>query len=252
MTLIRAFVFLATFAIALAPFAVFAADDSPEHLQAELANGYAQLDGARAQANSIQADANASAQNERMIAVLKSESMRERQLNNAANANALDEIANTLADAARNQGMADSRNSLAIANNQITTLLANVDGNLANAQMMAQTRGRWDEWFNARAQADALHQVGDFIATQVIQQNMANDMAIGAQRASTAEAQGIAEVAASQGMAAAELLAADTALQAGELAAVSSEVDGGNEAADVIGQATTSLQNAEAQAANGR
>jgi len=252
MRLIRAFVFLATLAIALAPFAAFAADDTPDHLQAELANGYAQLDVAQQQALSIQADANASAQNERMIAVLKSASMRERQLNNSANAAALDDIANSLASAARNQGMSDASNSLAIANNQITVLLANVDGNLANAQMMAQMRGRWDEWFNAKAQADKLHQVGDFIATEMVQQNMANDMAIGAQRASTAQAQGMAEVAASQGMAAAELLAADTALQAGELAGLSSEIEGGNEAADIVGQATTSLENAQAQAANGR
>jgi hypothetical protein len=201
---------------------------------------------------SMQADANASAQNERMIAILKSESMRVRQLNNSSHATALDEIAQSLADAARNQGMADSRNSLAIANNQITVLLANVDGNMANAQMMAQTRGRWDEWFNAKAQADQLHRVGDFIATELIQQNMANDMAIGAQRASTAQADGTAEVTASQGMAAAELLAADTVLQAGTLAGISSQIQGENEAADVIGHATASLENAEAQAANGR
>lgn len=252
MALLRAFVFLATLAVAFAPFAAFAADDSQEHLQAELANGFAQLQGAQDQAMSIQADANASAQNERMIAILKSESMRERQLNNSANANALDEIAHTLADAARNQGMADSRNSLAIANNQITALLANVDGNLANAQMMAQTRGRWDEWFNAKAQADQLQQIGDFIATELVQRNMANDMAIGAQRAAVAEADGTAEVAASQGMAAAELLAADTVLQAGTLAGISSEIDGQNEAADLIGHATVSLENAEAQLANGR
>ena len=252
MALLRAFVFLATLAVAFAPFAALAADNSPDHTQAELANGYAQFQGAQDQAQSIQADAAASAQNERMIAILKSESMRERQLNNSANANALDEVASTLADAARNQGMADSRNSLAIANGQITTLLANVDGNMANAQMMAQTRGRWDEWFNARAQSEALHQVGNFIATELIQQNMANDMAIGAQRASTAQADGTAEVTATQGMAAAELLAADTALQAGTLAGISSEVQGGNQAANVIGHATTSLDNAKAQAANAR
>jgi len=252
MTLLRAFVFLATVAVAFAPFAALAADNTPEHLQDELANAYAQLGDAQAQANSIQGDASASAQNERMIAVLKSESIRERQLSNSANANALDEIANSLASAARNQGIADSQNSLAIANNQITVLLANVDGNLANAQMMAQMRGRWDEWFNAQAQADRLHQVADFIGTELVQQNMANDMAISAERAGTAEGQGTAEVVADEGMAAAELLAADTELQAGELAALSSEVQGDDEAADVVDRATASLENAEAQAANGR
>src|SRR5919206_3292780 len=110
MALIRAFVFSAAVAVALAPIATFA-QQSTDHPLAELANGEAQWNQALDQVSQIQAEANASAQNERMIAVLKSEALREKQLNEVANGNALEALAASLANAARADGDLNARNS---------------------------------------------------------------------------------------------------------------------------------------------
>ena len=69
MSLIRAFVFSAAVAVALAPLAALAADTSPTHTADELANGLAQWDLAQQQISQLQIDANRAAQNERMIAL---------------------------------------------------------------------------------------------------------------------------------------------------------------------------------------
>src|SRR5262249_24540703 len=158
-----------------------------------------------------------SAQNERMIAVLKSEALREKQLNNVANGNALEALAASLANAARADGDLNARNSLAIAQNQAAILVANVDANLANAQMLAQTKGRWDELANAQAQSDLLHKVANFISGQQAELNMANDKQIGQNRADAIHTPGIAAQANGMAMGANELLAADAELQAGAL-----------------------------------
>jgi hypothetical protein len=248
MALIRAFVFLATLAVALAPFATFAADTSPEHQQAELANGFAQFDQAQQQVSEFQAEANASAQNERMIAVLRSEALRQKQLNEVANGNALEAIAASLANAARADGDLNARNSLLIAQNQANAIVAKVDANLANAQMLAQTKGRWDELANAQAQSNQLHEIANFIQGQLAEQNMANDLIIGQQRADALHTPGIAAQTNGMAMGANELLAADTALSAGALAAMSTSIQITGKAAPVLGHAAASLANAKAQA----
>jgi len=234
--------------MALTPFAAFAQDNTDGHQQAELANGFAQFDQAQQQVGEIQDAANRSAQNERMIAVLKSEAMRERQLNMVANANAIEDIAAGLATSERNQGGVNARNSLAIAQGQAAVLLANVDANLANGMMLAQTKGRYDEWLNAQAQSDILHRAADYISGQLAEQNMANDKAIGEMRADIAHTPGLAEVANSAAMGANELLAADLTLRAGAVAATSVNVHATSIANKVLSHATLSLANARSQA----
>jgi hypothetical protein len=233
--------------MALTPFAAFAqANDG--HQQAELANGFAQFDQAQQQVGEIQDEANRSAQNERMIAVLKSEAMRQRQLNMVANANAIEEIAAGLATSERTQGDVNARNSLAIAQGQAAILLANVDANLANARMLAQNKGRYDEWLNAQAQSDILHRVANYISGQLAEQNMANDKAIGEMRADIAHTPALAEVANSNAMGANELLGADLELRAGALAALSTNIRANGKATNVLSHASASLKNAQAQA----
>src|SRR5258708_6738474 len=127
MTLIRAFVFVSAFAVALTPIATFAQTAPTTHQQDELANGFAQWDQAQQQVTQIQDDANKSAQNERMIAVIKSEALREKQVKDVANGNALEQLAASLANAARNDGSLNAQNSLMIAQGQAAVILANVD-----------------------------------------------------------------------------------------------------------------------------
>ena len=229
------------------PVASFAADDTA-HQQAEVANAFAQFGQAQAQVGEFQAEANASAQNERMIAVLRSEALREKQLNEVANGNALESLAASLANAARNDGELNARNSLMIAQGQASAILANVDGNLANAQMLAQTKGRWDELANAQAQSDLLHRVANYISGQLAEQNMANDKAIGQERADALHTPGIAAAANGQALGANDLLAADTMLQVGALNAISVQIAAGGKGTTALGHATASLANAEAQA----
>src|SRR5919201_6312728 len=195
---VQALAFVTALGVALTPFAALAQDNTPEHQQAELANGFAQWDQAQQQVQDLQAEASRAAQNERMIAVIKSESMRELRLNNIANGNALEQIAASLAAAARSDGEVNARNSLAIAQNKAAALLVNVEANLANARMLAQTKGRVDELANAQAQADILHRIADFISGQLAETNMANDRAIGQNQADALHTPGIA--AAQNGM----------------------------------------------------
>src|SRR5918912_1986405 len=104
MTVIRVLVFSAALAVALSPIAVFAQDRPPDLLQAELANGEAQLALAEQEAQDLDNLAEQSAANERMIALLQSEAMRLRQLSLVANATAMEQIAASLANAARMEG----------------------------------------------------------------------------------------------------------------------------------------------------
>ncbi|HEY0583236.1 MAG TPA: hypothetical protein VGE94_13715, partial [Chloroflexota bacterium] len=97
MAIFRAIVLGAALTLAVTPVAAMAADTSFEHTQAELANGFAQLDLTQQQVADLQRQANLAAANERMIALLRSQAQRERQLNLVANATAMEEIAAALA-----------------------------------------------------------------------------------------------------------------------------------------------------------
>jgi hypothetical protein len=251
MNRLRAIVCCASLVVALAPLAAFAdGSSSTSHEQAEVANGQAQLANAQQQVQDLQTQAEQSAANERMIALLKSESMRQLQLNNVANGNALEQIAAALADAARVNGELNARNELLIAQNTAAQLIANSDANLANAQMLAQTKGRWDELANAQAQSTLLHHVADYITSTQAELNMTNARLIAQEQADAIHTPGIAEQQNSHAMAANELLASDSTLMAGQLAATSVTISTDATQMDILAHAFSSLANAQAMLAD--
>jgi hypothetical protein len=244
----RALLCGAALVASLAPLAAYA-DNSKSHAQDEVINGQAQLADAQQQVADMQAQAQESAANSRMIALLHSEALRQTQLNNVANGNAMEQIASALADATRAQGDVNAQNELEIAQQRAAALLANVDANLANAQMLAQTKGRWDELANAQAQSALLHQVADYILNTQAQLNMANDREIAAERADAIDAPAVDEQQNIDAMGADELLAADADLAAGDLDATSIEITAGTAETDVLSHAWSSLANDEAMEA---
>ena len=255
MNRLRALVCCASLVVALAPLAAFA-DESTSHEQDEVANAEAQLAIAEQDAADMQADAQQSAANDRMIALLKSEAMRQLQLNNVANGNAIEQIAAALANAARAKGELNAQNELIIAQNKAAVLIATADANLANAQMLAQEKGRFDELQNAEAQSTLLHQAADFLTSTIAEANMANARQIAQDDADAIHTPGIAEQQNAEAMGADELLAADTDLAAGELSAtsdlISSETDQDTELAHALGSLhneQVKLADAEAAAA---
>ena len=249
MALIRVLVLSAALAVALTPLVALAQDDSPEHLQAELANANEQFNLAQQQAQDLEAQAQQSAANERMIAVLKSEAMRQRQLNLVANATAMEQIAAALANAARAEGDFDARNELIIAQQKAAVLIQKADLNLANGIMLAQTKGRLDEETNARAQSNFLHQLADFITGRQAELNMANAKEIGQAEADEIHTPKLVEEENGQAMGANELQFADAEIADGELGARSVEIAAGNEESDVVNHAAASVRNAQAQLA---
>jgi hypothetical protein len=251
MNRLRAIVCCASLVVALAPLATFAdSSSSTSHEQAEVANGQAQLSNAQQEVSDLQTQAQQNAANERMIALLKSEAMRQLQLNNVANGNALEQIAQALADAARANGDLNARNELAIAQAQAAMLVANADSSLANAQMLAQTKGRWDELVNAQAQSTWLHHVADFITSTQAEMNMANAKQIAQEQADAIHTPGIAQQQNSEAMGANELLASDNALSAGQVAATSVTISTDATQMDILAHAIASLANAQAMLAN--
>ncbi len=249
MTLIRAFVCSAALAVALTPFAALAADTSPDHLQAELANGQAQWDLAQQQVSDMEQQANQSASNERMIALLRSQSLRERQLSNTSNAIAMEQIASALANIARNSGDLNARNELGIAQIKAAGLVAIADANLANGQQLAVTKGRFDELLNAQAQSDFTHQLANLISGQLVEVKMSNAKLIAQEQADAIHTPAIAQEQNGLAMGANELLAADVALAAGALNATSVTISMSTKASAVLGHAAASLRNAQAMAA---
>jgi len=249
MTRIRLLVCGAALAVALMPLAALAADETTDHLQAELANGDAQFVLAQQDAQALQAQADRAAANDRMIAVLRSEAMRQKELNLVANGRAMEEIANALANAARADGDLNARNELAIAQIKAASLIAIADANLANGIMLAQTKGRTDEEANSRAQSNFLHQLANFISGQQAELNMANSKEIGQNMADAIHTPAIAQEQNSEAMGADELLAADVDLAAGELAAASDvSSEGGTAAAAELAHAASSRHNSHVRA----
>ena len=245
MNRVRGIVCCASLIVALAPLAAFA-DTSSDHAQAELANAQAQFTDAQQTVSDLQAQAQQDASNERMIALLKSEAMRQRQLDMTNNATALEQIASELAAADRDAGTQNAVNDLLIAQNQASIVLANVDANVANARMLAITKGRDDELRNALAQADIAHRIADFITGQQAQMNEANAEQIAGQQASTVQGQANVQAQNNTALGANELLAADVTLQAAQLNATSVTITANSKASNVLGHATASLANARA------
>jgi hypothetical protein len=248
MTLIRVLVFSAALAVALTPLVALAEDNSPEHLQAELANGEAQFTLAQQEAQDIDEQAQLSAANERMIALLKSEAMRERQLNLVSNATAMEQIAAALANAARADGDVNARNELAIAQIKAASLIAIADANLANGIMLAQTKGRTDEAENARAQSNFLREVASFISGRQAELNMANAKEIGQERADEIHTPKLVEEQNGIAMGAEELLVADEAFAAGAVNVKSAIISSGSKSSTILGHAVASLNNDQVRA----
>jgi hypothetical protein len=242
MNRLRVIVWCASLVVALAPLAAFAdSSSSVSHEQAEVANGQAQLANTEQQVSDMQTAAQQSAANERMIALLKSEGLRQLQLNNVANGNALEQIAAALANAARMQGDLNAQNELEIAQLKASALVATADANLANAQMLAQTKGRWDELANAQAQSTFLHQVADFITGTQADINMSNARQIGQEQADAIHTPAIAQQQNSTAMGANELLASDAVLEAGQLAATSVAISSDAVENEALAHAESSL-----------
>jgi hypothetical protein len=249
MNRLRAIVVCASLVVALMPLAAFA-DNSTSHQQAELANGQAQLAQAQQDVSDMQAQAQVSASNERMIALLKSEALRQMQLNNVANGNAIEQIAAALANAARANGDLNAQNELLIAQSKAAVLVAGADANVANAQQLALTKGRYDELANALAQSQLLHQAADLISGTLAEANMANARQIGQDQADAIHTPAIAQQQNSEAMGANELLASDTALAAGALAATSVAISSDAVENEVLAHAEESLVNDEAMLAD--
>lgn len=248
MNCLRAIAVCASLVVALMPLAAFA-DHSTSHEQAEVANGLAQLAQAQQQVSDMQMDAQQSAANSRMIALLKSEALRQTQLNNVANGNAIEQIAAALANAARANGELNAQNELQIAQNKAAALIAIADANVANGQMLAQTKGRWDELQNAEAQSQLLHQTADYISSTLAEANMANARQIAQDEADAIHTPAIAELQNSEALGAEELLASDTELAAGQLDATSVMISAEVEENAILAHAEDSLANAEAMLA---
>ena len=242
---LRLIVCCASLVVALAPLAAFA-DNSTSHEQDELANGEAQLVDAEQQVSDMQAQAQQSAANERMISVIKSEALRQNQLENVANGNALESIASALADATRAQGDVNAQNELQIAQMKAATLVATADANVANAQMLAQNKGRWDELANAQAQSALLHQIADFLTNTQAQINMDSARETADAQADAIAMPAEAQQANSDAMGANDLLDADTDLAAGDLAATSVALTADTAEGTVLAHAEESLANDEA------
>jgi hypothetical protein len=238
----------ASLVIALLPLAAFA-KTTPQHAQDELVNGQAQLADALQTVSDLQAQAQLDAANSRMIGVLQSEAMRQKRLNNTANGAALEDIANALAQSMHDEGQLSAQNDLEIAQNRAAALIAVADANVANAQMLAQTKGRQDELANALAQSTLAHSLADFITGQQAQINMANDMLIAQQQADAIAAPANANATNDMALGADELLASDLVLQAGELDATSVALSDDIDAAEIIDHAKASLANDQAMEA---
>jgi hypothetical protein len=252
MTLFRAFICSAALTVALTPFAASAADMTPDHLQAELANGQAQWTLAQQQATDIEQQAALSAANERMIAQLRSQAFRERQLSNVSNALAMEQIASALANVARGSGDLNARNELGIAQIKAAGLITIADANLANGQQLAITKGRFDELANAKAQSDFLHQLANFISGTLAEQNMSNAKLIAQEQADAIHTPAIAQEQNGLAMGANDLLAADAALSAAVVPMSSATVSGATKASAVLAHAAASLKNAQAMASAGQ
>jgi hypothetical protein len=229
--------------LALAPIAAFA-DTEEDHSQAELANAEAQLQLAEQQASDFITQASLSAANERAIAFAKSEALRQAELNNAADARAMEQIATALAAGIRSNGDANARNELAILQIKANTLIARADVNVTNALAI----GRADEIANAQAQSAALHQLADYLTGTVAQQNMANAEVMADNAAGALVTSAMTEAQNDMAMGDDDLLAADTVLNAADVAVESSMLTGDARGEALLLHAEASLANAQAMA----
>jgi hypothetical protein len=240
---IRALALSLAAAAALVPMTALAVDQSEEHLRAEYANAIAQQQISVEQAADLRELGQQNMDNERMIALLDSEAARQRQLGLVSNGNAIEQISKALANSFRLEGDLNARNELIIAQGKAAVLIAKADADMANA--LAQ--GRQTEIDNAKAQGMLFRETASFISGALAETNMNSSKIRGETQADLVHTPGLAEAANGQAMGAAELLVADLELQAGELAAFSSDVRFDDLAAGELEHAGNSVENAIAQ-----
>jgi hypothetical protein len=222
-----------------------AAETPSEHAAAELANSNAQYALTVQQAGAMQTQAQINMDNERMIALLQSQSLREHQLGITANGNALEQIGMALANAARAQGDLSARNELIIAQGKATAIVTKADASVANA--MAQ--GRVDEIANANAQSTFAHHLADVISSVLGETNMTSARLNSQARADVLHGPGLAEAQNGRAMGANDLLASDVVLAAGQLNATSASISSSVKADALLSHAAASLANAKAMVA---
>ena len=227
--------------LALGPGAALAST-ARDHKQSEVINAEAQLQLAQQQAADLADAAAQEGLNARAIALLKSEALRQMQVDNAANAQALQQIAAGLAAAIRSQGDANAANSVAILQLKANALVAQADAKLANAMAI----GRADEIANAQAQADALHQLADYLTGAVAEMDMSNAHLIADNAASAIEQASAVEAQNDEAMGANELFAAETVLDAANVSVENATIQGEARGDALIAHAEESLANAEA------
>lgn len=223
--------------LALAPVGAFASNG---HSQSELANARAQLAAAQLEADAFAAQATFEGMNARQIAFAKSEALRQKQLDNSANAAALQQLAADRAAEFRATGDANARNELAILQIKANALIANADASLANAYAI----GRPDEIANAQARSEALHELADYLTGTLAQLNMSNSEVIANDAATAVEDNALVQTENDEAMGANDLFAADTILEAANLNVQNAEVSASLKAEALIAHAEESLANA--------
>jgi hypothetical protein len=222
-----------------------AAETPGEHAQAELANGNAQYSLAVTQSQAMQAQAQLNMENERMIALLQSQALREHQLGVTANGNALEQIGMALANAARVQGDLSARNELMIAQGKAAIIVTKADADVANA--MAQ--GRIEEIANANAQSTFAHHLADLISSVLGETNMTSARLHSETQADMLHTPGLAERQNGMAMGANDVLASDEILAAAQISSNSAQISSSTKASALLSHAAASLANAKAMAA---
>jgi hypothetical protein len=242
---IRSLVCGVALVVALAPMSALAADTSTEHLQAELANAIQLNRQSIEEAADIQRDGRLSGENERVIAMLESEAFRLRQLDHVANASAIEQITKALALSYRVGGELNARNELVIAQGRAAILVDKAEADMANA--IAQNRP--EEIANAKAQGMLMRAAASLISGVLAENNMSSSRIRGETQADIVHTPGLAEVANGQAMGANELLAADAALEAGDVGFTSADINSDEEATAVLEHGQAEVANAEARLA---
>jgi hypothetical protein len=106
--------------------------------------------------------------NNRMIALLESEALRQHQLDNSANGRAIEQVTRALANAARQQGDLNARNELGIAQIKAGILVAHADATVANARAQGRRRAP------RQPQSQLMHALADTITSVLAETNMSS------------------------------------------------------------------------------
>ena len=215
--------------------------DEVEHAQAEVANAEAQWDLAQQEALALQHEGQQDAANARMIGLLRSEAMRQRQLDLARNAEAMEQVASDLAATIRHDGATlQAANEIGILRIKADRIRTHVADEVANAY----AQGRESQIVNALAMQKFWDGVADFLTGTQAEQNVSNVEQIADEQADAVYAPSVDEAANAEAMGAEDLFAGDLALQAGAVDAASALVDVQADEAALLDHARSSLNSA--------